>query len=136
MVREDWRDSSLCAQVDPDLFYGRNYRAAKAICGVCPALLDCGEAALKNEEEHGVWGAKTPNERLFQLRAIHGQDYEWPGDVMNHPTERTKCRAGHDQAENLVLTAGGWRCRLCQRKANRESNVRQRDRRRALREAA
>ena len=41
---------------------------AKAICGGCTARLDCLEYALRNNEEHGVWGGTTVSERRVLRR--------------------------------------------------------------------
>ena len=59
--------SALCRQVDPELFFPSSsndatdglittIRQAKAICQQCPVQLPCLDAALENDERHGIWG--------------------------------------------------------------------------------
>ena len=59
--------SALCRQVDPELFVPSSstdatdglittIRRAKAICQKCPVQLQCLDAALENDERHGIWG--------------------------------------------------------------------------------
>ena len=69
-----WQADALCAQTDPEIFTPDVYnqattREAKAICGRCPARVDCLEDAL-DEEGNGaiplrgaVRGGTTPRER-------------------------------------------------------------------------
>jgi WhiB family redox-sensing transcriptional regulator len=65
-VSDDWRDSALCAQTDPDAFYpakGGSTRAAKQICTRCDVREQCLEYALANGEDQGVWGGLSAVER-------------------------------------------------------------------------
>jgi WhiB family redox-sensing transcriptional regulator len=56
----DWRDSALCAQVDPEAWFpakGQPNKDAKRICRSCEVRVECLEYALSQEEdEPGVWG--------------------------------------------------------------------------------
>jgi WhiB family redox-sensing transcriptional regulator len=59
-------DLALCGQTDPEIFFpeqGGSPEAAKKICVQCEVRLNCLEWALSNEEEHGVWGGLTAQER-------------------------------------------------------------------------
>lgn len=72
MSDEGWRDSALCAQTDPDLFFpdwGEPAEPAKRICGACTVRADCLAYALGQEVQWGVWGGYTTRElRDMRLR--------------------------------------------------------------------
>lgn len=63
----DWRDSALCAQVDPEAWFpakGQPNKDAKRICRSCEVRVECLEYALSQEEdEPGVWGGLSERER-------------------------------------------------------------------------
>ncbi|MGW2010940.1 WhiB family transcriptional regulator [Streptomyces nigrescens] len=70
----NWQADALCAQTDPEIFAPDVYnqattREAKAICGRCPARVDCLEGALDEEGNDpiplrgSVRGGKNPRER-------------------------------------------------------------------------
>lgn len=66
-VDESWRDSAVCAQTDPEVFFpevGKSHAAAKQICSQCPVRELCLEIALANDERFGVWGGLSNHERL------------------------------------------------------------------------
>lgn len=57
---------------DPELFHPDNnkslatleqIRAAKAICRVCPKIIECLEYALDNPKELGIWAGTTKEDR-------------------------------------------------------------------------
>jgi len=61
-----WRDSALCAQTDPELFFPeKDGRAsiAKRVCLGCPVRRECLEYALANDERHGIWGGLSEKAR-------------------------------------------------------------------------
>jgi WhiB family redox-sensing transcriptional regulator len=68
-----WRQEAACRDGDPDAFFppdGRNTKAraaaetrARQICGSCPVRRPCLAIALFRQEEHGVWGGLTADER-------------------------------------------------------------------------
>lgn len=64
----DWHKDSACREPEArDLFYperGESPNAAKMICGDCPVRVECLSWALETREAHGIWGGKTPQERL------------------------------------------------------------------------
>lgn len=71
-----WRDSALCAQVDPAIFFpekGASTREARSVCRVCPVRRECLEAALSSPwEEHGVWGDTSVLERrAMRPKTVH-----------------------------------------------------------------
>ena len=62
----DWKDSSNCRGVDPDLFFperGASTREAKEVCRGCIVREDCLEYALLNGEKFGIWGGMSERER-------------------------------------------------------------------------
>jgi WhiB family redox-sensing transcriptional regulator len=68
----DWRDSALCAQVDPDAFYperGASVKAQKRVCGICDVRGECLAFAIATNEVWGVWGGTTERERRKLRRA-------------------------------------------------------------------
>lgn len=63
----EWHDRALCAQTDPEAFFpekGGCIRAAKRVCQACEVRAECLESALENDEQHGIWGGLSVNERL------------------------------------------------------------------------
>lgn len=61
-----WQEDALCKQTDPDIFFaesGENYIRAERICATCPVRLECLRHALEHNEQWGIWGGCTPNER-------------------------------------------------------------------------
>lgn len=65
--RPDWMRAAACAYVDPELWYphdkGDPGVAAKRICRGCPVRIECLEYALDNNEDHGIWGGLSRQER-------------------------------------------------------------------------
>lgn len=64
--REPWRQAALCAETDPKLFFpeiGQSTISAKKICMSCAVRVECLEYALDNDEEYGIWGGKSRNQR-------------------------------------------------------------------------
>lgn len=66
---EDWRDSALCAQTDPALWFpekGEPAREAKRICSGCEVSAECLTDALSKplaQDRYGVRGGLSPTER-------------------------------------------------------------------------
>jgi WhiB family transcriptional regulator, redox-sensing transcriptional regulator len=68
---DDWRRRASCRDTDPDLFFPvgttgsaiDQIEAAKAVCRQCDARDDCLEFALATNQEAGVWGATSEEER-------------------------------------------------------------------------
>jgi len=74
----DWKDSSNCLGVDPDLFFperGASTREAKEVCRGCIVREDCLEYALMNGEKFGIWGGMSERERrrIRRQRALERQ---------------------------------------------------------------
>ena len=67
----DWRDRASCRDTDPDLFFPigttglalDQIESAKLVCRQCLARDECLEFALATNQEAGVWGATSEEER-------------------------------------------------------------------------
>ena len=67
----DWRDDALCRDTDPALFFpvGTTGNAlvqidhAKNTCGECTVAQDCLDFALDTNQDSGIWGGLTEEER-------------------------------------------------------------------------
>jgi WhiB family redox-sensing transcriptional regulator len=67
----DWRDQALCRATDPELFFpvGTTGKAlvaidkAKSVCGECPVKTACLEFALDTNQDAGIWGGLSEEER-------------------------------------------------------------------------
>lgn len=68
---DKWRSQSLCRDSNSELFFPvgatgialDQIEAAKEICQVCPVHRQCLEFALHTNQEAGVWGGTTEEER-------------------------------------------------------------------------
>ena len=68
---DDWRAGAACRDTDPDLFFpvgttGQavdQIEAAKAVCRRCDSQSLCLEFALTTNQESGVWGCTSEEER-------------------------------------------------------------------------
>lgn len=73
----DWRRSASCRDTDPDLFFPvgttgaalEQIEAAKAVCRACAAQEACLQFALATNQESGVWGGTSEEERRKLRRA-------------------------------------------------------------------
>jgi WhiB family redox-sensing transcriptional regulator len=73
----NWRDGAACRDTDPDLFFPvgttgpavDQISAAKQVCDTCPAKEPCLEFALMTNQDSGVWGGTSEDERR-KLRRI------------------------------------------------------------------
>ena len=71
-----WRVDSACADVDPDLFFPvgvtgpavAQIAAAKAVCAECAVRAQCLEFAIATNQEYGVWGGASEEERRVLRR--------------------------------------------------------------------
>jgi WhiB family redox-sensing transcriptional regulator len=73
----NWASRAACSDMDTDLFYPEaslderkkgvwnpaDYEAARQVCLGCPVRPECYEYAMATEEEWGMWGGFTPEER-------------------------------------------------------------------------
>jgi WhiB family redox-sensing transcriptional regulator len=80
--KADWRQRAACRNLSPDLFFpvGSSGAAlaqiekAKQICRSCPSRAQCLEFALTSNQESGVWGGTSEEERrLLRKRWLAGK---------------------------------------------------------------
>ena len=79
---DGWQVLTMCAGLDPNLFYPRNKaeedaRAWDAVCNLCPVKLDCLAHGLRRPEYHGVWGGLTEIERDRLVRRLRRGTKTW-----------------------------------------------------------
>jgi WhiB family redox-sensing transcriptional regulator len=68
---DDWRQASACRNTEPDLFFPvgttgtaiEQIEAAKRVCRSCEGIEPCLEFALTTNQESGVWGGTSEEER-------------------------------------------------------------------------
>jgi WhiB family redox-sensing transcriptional regulator len=68
---ESWRSRASCRDTSPELFFPigttgvalEQIAAAKRVCGACPVTTECLDFALATNQEAGVWGGYTEEER-------------------------------------------------------------------------
>jgi WhiB family redox-sensing transcriptional regulator len=66
-----WRGGAACREVDPGLFFPVGVTGlaevqiadAKAVCGRCAVREICLEFAVQTNQEYGVWGGMSEEER-------------------------------------------------------------------------
>jgi len=66
-----WRLRASCRSVDPDLFFPvgttglavEQIDSAKAVCDACPVNEPCLEYALATNQDSGIWGGTSEEER-------------------------------------------------------------------------
>ena len=72
-----WRDDAACRDTDPDLFFPvgttgpaiEQIANAKSVCDSCTAKEPCLEFALSTNQDSGVWGGTSEEERRKLRRA-------------------------------------------------------------------
>ena len=72
-----WREHAACAAVESDLFFPvgvtgpavGQIAAAKAVCETCAVRMTCLEFAIATNQEYGVWGGTSEEERRVLRRA-------------------------------------------------------------------
>lgn len=73
-----WRRNAICRDTDPDLFFpvGTTGYAlvqidkAKQVCGECPVKVDCLQYALDTNQDSGIWGGTSEEERRAIRRRL------------------------------------------------------------------
>ncbi len=71
LASDDWRRVSACRDTDPDLFFPvgttgpavEQIENAKAVCDSCEAQTECLEYALATNQDSGIWGGTSEEER-------------------------------------------------------------------------
>lgn len=75
IAHSDWQEAAACRDTDPDLFFPigttgpamQQINQAKAVCQLCEVQVECLEYALRTNQESGIWGGTSEEERR-QLR--------------------------------------------------------------------
>ena len=78
---DDWRTQSACRESDPELFVPigttgmavEQIEVALRICGGCAVAQECLEFALATNQDAGIWGGRTEEDRRKLRKA-------WLGD--------------------------------------------------------
>lgn len=81
VATDDWRAVSACRDTDPSLFFPvgttgpalEQIAAAKAVCDSCEAKDPCLQFALSTNQDSGVWGGTSEEERRKLRRAYVAQ---------------------------------------------------------------
>ena len=76
-----WRANASCRDTDPELFFPvgttglalDQIASAKAVCFSCPAQDPCLEYALLTNQDSGVWGGSSEEERRHLRRTFLGR---------------------------------------------------------------
>jgi len=76
-----WRTDAICRDTDPDLFFpvGTTGYAvlqidrAKQVCGECPVSAECLQYALDTNQDSGIWGGTSEEERRAIRRRLAGR---------------------------------------------------------------
>jgi WhiB family redox-sensing transcriptional regulator len=71
IASDEWRRTAACRDTDPDLFFPvgttgpaiEQIENAKAVCRQCEAMAPCLEYALATNQDSGVWGGTSEEER-------------------------------------------------------------------------
>lgn len=66
-----WRSNAICRDTDPDLFFPigttgfalMQIDRAKEVCEQCPVKVDCLDYALETNQDSGIWGGTSEEER-------------------------------------------------------------------------
>ncbi len=66
-----WRSDAACRDTDPDLFFPvgqtgpaiEHIENAKAVCQTCVVRVECLEYALMTNQDAGIWGGLTEDDR-------------------------------------------------------------------------
>lgn len=133
-AREGWRQSAACRGSGPNLFVPvgetgpavEEIGAAKAVCCLCPVAGECLVYALATNQQAGVWGGATEDERiplrrvwLASRRSLIEHPASWrlravppAGDPGGAASDAAGPRSGdaksHALAARLAGHAAGW----------------------------
>ena len=101
---DDWRRAAACRNTEPDLFFPvgttgpavDQIDAAKRVCRSCDAMEPCLDFALATNQESGVWGGTSEEERrklrkawLAARRSQHA-----PASELRRPRPALESRRG------------------------------------------
>lgn len=104
---EEWRESALCRQVDPELWFpekGDAGNEAKRVCGRCPVEAECLEFAIQTVQRAGIWGGKGERD-LRKIRFQRGLS----GPAKRVPVARVYALADLGWAVGAIAVEVGFR---------------------------
>ncbi len=73
---DDWRTDAACRNTDPELFFPigttgmalAQIESAKAVCHTCPGEAMCLEYAMATNQDAGIWGGTSEEDRRAMRR--------------------------------------------------------------------
>lgn len=76
-----WQDNASCRDTDPSLFFPigttgpaiEQIESAREVCMSCPCQVACLEYALRTNQDSGVWGGASEEERRHLRRTYIGR---------------------------------------------------------------
>jgi WhiB family redox-sensing transcriptional regulator len=78
-----WRFDATCRREDPELFFpvaagssAAQADQAKRTCLACPVRAACLDWAMRHDQDYGVWGGTTAQERRV-LRGVMARRQVW-----------------------------------------------------------
>ena len=124
----DWRAKAACRDKDPELFFpvgntGAAYQQieeAKAVCRTCKVIDACLKCALDTNQDYGVWGGLSEDERralkrrAMRTRRSQALPYAIPVLKVSYLARHAvSCRAPHgyhhrDVAPNAPFRQNHW----------------------------
>ncbi|EPI43664.1 WhiB family transcriptional regulator [Gardnerella vaginalis] len=74
----NWRNTAACRDKDPELFFPlgsagiamQQLEEAKAVCRSCKVATECLRCALETNQDYGVWGGLSEDERRTLKRRV------------------------------------------------------------------
>jgi WhiB family redox-sensing transcriptional regulator len=71
-----WRREAICRDTDPNLFFPvgttgfalMQIDRARQVCDECPVRVECLDYALETNQDSGIWGGTTEDERRVLRR--------------------------------------------------------------------
>lgn len=81
---DHWRLQAACRDTDPDLFFPvgttgpalEQIATARAVCDACPVKEPCLEFALMTNQDSGIWGGTSEDERRKLRKAWLARERE------------------------------------------------------------
>ena len=78
---DEWRRTAACRDTDPDLFFPvgttgpaiEQIANAKAVCRQCDSQTACLEFAIATNQDSGIWGGTSEEERRNIRRRLAGR---------------------------------------------------------------
>jgi WhiB family redox-sensing transcriptional regulator len=73
MTSQNWTEDAVCARTDPEAFFpekGGSNRTGKALCDTCPAKAPCLQWALDHNEQYGIFGGTSREDRQKMKREM------------------------------------------------------------------